>query len=62
MMKECPMIKLKEYNSFLNIFKKCWLHEKTFGSNYVSAKIAMSMKGKDKNREVVGIIDDDVNY
>ena len=30
-----------------------------FGSNYVPAEIAMAMKQEEKNREVVGIIDDD---
>ena len=31
-----------------------------FGSNYVPAEITMSMKEEEKNREVIGIIDDDV--
>ena len=33
-----------------------------FGSNYVPAEITVSMKEEEKNREVIGIIDDDVDY
>ena len=32
-----------------------------FGSNYVTVEIAMSMMEEEKNREIVGIIDDDVD-
>ena len=32
-----------------------------FGSNYVPAEIAMSMKEEDRNREVIGVIDYDVD-
>ena len=33
-----------------------------FGSNYVPAEIATSMNEEEKNRQVIGIIDDDVDY
>ena len=33
-----------------------------FGSNDVPAKIVMSVKEEEKNREAIGIIDDDVYY
>ena len=32
-----------------------------FGSNYVPSEIAMYMKEEGKNREVIGIFDDDVD-
>ena len=32
-----------------------------FGSNDVPAKIVMSVKEEEKNREAIGIIDDDVD-
>ena len=33
-----------------------------FGSNSVPAEIAMSIKEEEKNREVIGIIDDSLEY
>ena len=45
---------------FSNSFSTKIDYEKyRFGSNYVSAEIAMAVKQEDKNKKVVGIIDDD---
>ena len=33
-----------------------------FGSNCVPSETAMSAKEEDNNREVIGVIDDDIDY
>ena len=61
MMMNFPTIILKKQKSFLKKSRSVDYMKYKFGSNYVPAEIAMSMKEEEKNREVIGIIDNDVD-
>ena len=55
-----PTIMLKEQKSFFYNRNVDFLKYK-FGSNYVPGEIAISMKEEQNNREVIGVIENDVD-